>query len=638
MTAYEQFIKRFSDLTKTRKDQLINTLSNIFTMRLVGNKTHGDLAEIGIVEFINQFMPDYESEHVGKALYRAKMHEEDINVKNKKTGEVISVSLKAYGDGPLQLSTNKDAALYHALEKQGDCITDPKQICEIFQLPAFKEVQNLNVMPLIYREKQKQCNILIFDFSKAVQSTVKIQRIEPNKDANKRKYPVYVFSDTDGQYICEVRYGDAQANALQRGLWTHTKNAEKYFTSATGGWIDYTHNLELITLLKLALNASPLGHKAAVDVLKKDIGRLQTAGEAKSGDLITQGIKYTGSKLAIVGHILSMIAMLPVQTVLDGFSGTTRVSQALAKAGYQVVSADISAWSEVFGKCFLLANKPKSFYQGYIDELNALEGEEGWFTQHYAVEKGEIKKAPFQRKNLRKLDAIRRKIEEYDLDDIDKSVLLTSLIFALDKVDNTIGHYVSYLSEWSPRSYDDLKLEVPDYEIGDKKHTVIKGDIFDVLKGRKFDLAYFDPPYGSNNEKMPPSRVRYAAYYHFWTSVVLYDKPKLFGKVNRREDSRDTIAGSVFEEFKKNDDGKYVATEAIGRLIRETNAKYILFSYSNGGRATKEELYEIMNRYGKLVRVVEIDHKSNVMSTMRWTNEWVKADKKNVEYLFLLEK
>jgi hypothetical protein len=30
----------------------INTLSNIFTMRLVGNKAHGDLAESGIAEFI----------------------------------------------------------------------------------------------------------------------------------------------------------------------------------------------------------------------------------------------------------------------------------------------------------------------------------------------------------------------------------------------------------------------------------------------------------------------------------------------------------------------------------------------------------------------------------------------------------
>ena len=28
--------------------------------------------------------------------------------------------------------------------------------------------------------------------------------------------------EEDGRYICEVRYGGATANALQRGFWTHT--------------------------------------------------------------------------------------------------------------------------------------------------------------------------------------------------------------------------------------------------------------------------------------------------------------------------------------------------------------------------------------------------------------------------------
>ncbi len=56
------------------------TLSNIFTMRLIGNKTHGDLAEIAISEFINQYMYDFKSIHVGKDLYRAKSKEEDITV------------------------------------------------------------------------------------------------------------------------------------------------------------------------------------------------------------------------------------------------------------------------------------------------------------------------------------------------------------------------------------------------------------------------------------------------------------------------------------------------------------------------------------------------------------------------------
>ena len=41
-------------------------------MRLIGNKTHGDLAEIAIAELINQYRYDFRSVHIGKDLYRAK--------------------------------------------------------------------------------------------------------------------------------------------------------------------------------------------------------------------------------------------------------------------------------------------------------------------------------------------------------------------------------------------------------------------------------------------------------------------------------------------------------------------------------------------------------------------------------------
>ncbi len=58
MTAYEEFITRFSKLTEKNKKIVFNTLSNIFTMRLIGNKTHGDLAEVGIAESVPQFMYD----------------------------------------------------------------------------------------------------------------------------------------------------------------------------------------------------------------------------------------------------------------------------------------------------------------------------------------------------------------------------------------------------------------------------------------------------------------------------------------------------------------------------------------------------------------------------------------------------
>ncbi len=82
-----------------------------------------------------------------------------------------------------------------------------------------------------------------------------------------------------------------------------------------------------------------------------------------------------------------------------------------------------------------------------------------------------------------------------------------------------------------------------------------------------------------------------------------------------------------------------MVVSAIERLIREVNAKWVILSYSSGGRATAEELDEVIRRNGKLLEVFEIDYKSNVMASMRWTNEWLRdVEKPHREFLFLIEK
>lgn len=349
----------------------------------------------------------------------------------------------------------------------------------------------------------------------------------------------------------------------------------------------------------------------------------------------TEGIKYAGSKLKLLPHILELAARVEPRTVFDGFSGTTRVSQAFAQCGYRVIANDIAVWSKVFGDCYLLNPYPAEHYDDLIAHLNSLPGKHGWFTEHYT---GDVKK-PWQRHNTLKLDAIREEIDQLNLGNIEKAVALTSLILAMDEVDSTIGHYASYLNDWSPRSYREMKLRVPRIITGTQDHEVHNADIFDLVKSIDADLAYFDPPYGSNNDKMPPSRVRYAAYYHLWTSICLFDKPEIFGKANRRTDTSDAVNPSVFEEYRRNEAGRFIVVEAIERLLRETKARHVILSYSSGGRATAQELNDVIRRSGKLVEVVEVDYKRNVMGGMRWTNEWVRdAEETNREFLFLIEK
>ena len=360
----------------------------------------------------------------------------------------------------------------------------------------------------------------------------------------------------------------------------------------------------------------------------------------------TESIKYAGSKLKLIPQILQLVKKVDAKTILDGFSGTTRVSQAFAKFGYNVICNDIAPWSEVLGTCYLLNTKPRDTYQPLIDHLNGIPPIDGWFTEHYgglandgcAIQVDGLKK-PWQLHNTRKLDAIRLEIEQLKLEPIEKAVALVSLILALDRVDSTLGHFSAYLKDWAPRAYKELILKVPEVFMSESNHQVYQTDIFELVSQVSVDLAYFDPPYGSNNKKMPPSRVRYAAYYHLWKSVVLFDKPELFGKAKRRKDTSDQLAASVFEEFRCNPEGRFIAVEAIEKLIKMTQARWILLSYSSGGRATAEELNEVMLTNGKLLAVVEMNYKRNVMAGMKWTLEWVNAaEKPNREFLFLLEK
>ena len=268
---FKKFTEDFKELNKKHPEYIENTLANIFTMRIIGNKTHGDLAEVGITEFINLYMDDYSGRHVGHENFRSKGHEEDIEITNK-NDKKTDVSLKAYGEGPLQLSTDKESQMHKLMETKSNDITDRKEIEDIFKSEAFKAFESINVLALIYKEKKDKetkkateghCRVLLFDYDKAMKETARIVRVgegETLKDGKvikkgARKYPIYVFLNKDNKYICEVRYGGPDANALQRGFWTHTTNADAYFVKLTAKPIPYKINKGLVDIIGLLLNS-----------------------------------------------------------------------------------------------------------------------------------------------------------------------------------------------------------------------------------------------------------------------------------------------------------------------------------------------------------------------------------------------
>src|SRR5438094_740497 len=91
----------------------------------------------------------------------------------------------------------------------------------------------------------------------------------------------------------------------------------------------------------------------------------------------TEGIKYAGSKLKLLPYVLGLAKKAAARTVLDGFSGSTRVAQAFAQMGYRVIANDVAVWSQVFGTCYLLNEKRSEDYSELIRHLNAVPPRDG---------------------------------------------------------------------------------------------------------------------------------------------------------------------------------------------------------------------------------------------------------------------
>lgn len=351
-------------------------------------------------------------------------------------------------------------------------------------------------------------------------------------------------------------------------------------------------------------------------------------------EIKTEGIRYSGSKRNIIAKILELIPK-DCRSILDGCSGTTRVSQAFKTMGYNVDSNDISYYSECFGTAYIENNKLN--YLDLIDHLNNVPMTHGWLTENYSGFDGassEVngKKKNWLIKNTLKADAIREEIEKLKLDKYSKSVALTSLILALDKVSNNLGHQAAFLRNWAPRCSDNLILEIPALISGNGEYNVSRQDILTINK--KYDLVYLDIPYGTNNEKHKTTRVRYNSYYNIWNSIVLWDKPTLFGKANRRLDCSDKVPGSlsIFESTKKEE-----VLSGISRLISNLNAKYILFSYNNKSKIPIIELNELFNNFG-IVNYIKFPFAENIQKKLTSNNLFLGDSSENFEYIFTIEK
>ena len=192
-------------------------------------------------------------------------------------------------------------------------------------------------------------------------------------------------------------------------------------------------------------------------------------------------IKYLGSKRPLIPWILDTIKThFPESTsVLDLFSGTSRVGKALKNQGYLVFANDHNSFAYHLARCYVEADSedfPADF-ENLISHLNEIPSKPGFFTENYC-----IKSRFFHPKNGERIDAIREAIDKLDINQELRSVLLVSLMEAADRVDSTCGIQMAYLKAWAPRAHQPLKLRIP--ELSPKSpHGKAKAYCLDAQRG-----------------------------------------------------------------------------------------------------------------------------------------------------------
>lgn len=348
----------------------------------------------------------------------------------------------------------------------------------------------------------------------------------------------------------------------------------------------------------------------------------------------TYGVQYLGSKAKIVTQISTLAKSVDAKTAIDVFTGTTRVAQAFRQNGIKTYTSDLAEASKVYAAAFNEQTDTRHLQQ-YIDEMNQLEGYRGWLTENYSGGdtwedlRGEGRY--IHPKNSIKADAARDYIETLNLSEVDKNTLVCSVIFAINKVNNSVGQQQAYLKEWCTRSQGNIVFELPPIIDGPTGEHFMD-DCFNIDYPQA-DLAYLDPPYTPT--------VAYHTYYHIWDSIALWDKPDTSLKSRRRID-RVAKSDTYNEAF---NDIPWYNNNALGafkKMIEQLDhVPNIMISYSNESIVSKEDLTDLLVKYGEVV-LFEIDHKRMIMGLIGKSTrdrKVISSSNPNVrEYLFLLKR
>ena len=357
------------------------------------------------------------------------------------------------------------------------------------------------------------------------------------------------------------------------------------------------------------------GFKLAEKKLKFGLNLFQDNTNQEKFQLYSR--RYIGNKAKLVNWIMDIIASETQigGTFIDIFSGTSIMAKAAMEKYDRVILNDILHSNFITYNAFYETSKwdtdKITILAEEYNKLNPKSIKENYFSKNFGgkfFEKGVSKIIGHIREDLNyKLKENQINIREYN-------ILLTSLIYTIDRLANTVGHYDAYIKKPIAQKPLNFRLiQTADFQ-GAK---IYREDANQLAKKIKGQIAYIDPPYNSR---------QYSRFYHIYENLVQWKKPKLFGVALKPEPENMSKYCTVKAKF------------AFKDLVESLDVKYLAVSYNNTYKS-KSKSSENKIKYEEIIEILESIGETKVFEQ---SHAYFNAGKTNFnqhkEFLFLTKK
>lgn len=306
--------------------------------------------------------------------------------------------------------------------------------------------------------------------------------------------------------------------------------------------------------------------------------------------------RYLGNKYKLLPFITKIVEeeCENVNTVADIFAGTGAVASAFTDK--KLITNDIMYSNYI---CHLAWFGSEEYSEEKIIALimeynNRKIEQDNYMSENFA-------NTYFSLEDCRKIGFIRQDIEDRfvkgNINARERALLITSLLYAMDKIANTCGHYDAYRQGVEFEKHLELAVPQPDEHLNEN-NVCYNMDTNELAADMEADLVYIDPPYNSR---------QYCDAYHLLENVARWEKPEVFG-----------VARKMDRTALKSDYCTQKATAAFEKLIDSIHAKYILLSYNNmaekendrsNAKISDDDIMRILNKKGR-VKVFAEDYKA----------------------------